>query len=145
MKTKKIGILNGPNLGALGQREPAIYGSKTLADLENEIREAAKPLGFEVECYQSNIEGELIDKIEHWRGKVTGVVFNPGAYTHTSIALRDAIAGSGLKFIEVHISNIYARERFRKHSYTAGVSVGVITGLGFEGYVMGMTYLAQNY
>ena len=144
MNKKIIGVLNGPNLGILGQREIEIYGTKTLVDLEQQLQKAAEKLDVEVECYQSNIEGKLIDKIESWRRKVSGVVFNPGAYAHTSIALRDAVSGSGLGFIEVHISNIHARETFRQHSYIASVSICVISGLGFDGYEAGLKYLAKQ-
>lgn len=139
----KIGILNGPNLGQLGKREPSIYGSQTLAELEAVVKLEADKLGIEVECYQTNHEGALIDTIEEWTGKVIGVVMNPGGFTHTSVALRDAIAGSGLRVIEVHISNVYKREEFRHKSLTAGVCEGVIGGLGFKGYLLAMQYLLE--
>ncbi len=130
---KRIAILNGPNLDRLGKREPEIYGSKTLDDLANDLREQFPDVAFEF--YQSNHEGGLIDKIsELAEGDCDGIVFNPGAYSHTSIALRDAVSGSKIPTIEVHISNIHARERFRHHSHTASVSKGVIAGLGLSGY-----------
>lgn len=141
----KFGILNGPNLNRLGQREPAIYGSQTLADLEDLLEAKAEALGATVECYQSNHEGDLIEKIHHWaENGFNGFVLNGAAYTHTSIALRDAIASSDLAFVEVHISNIYAREDFRKHSYTAPLAKGVITGLGLDGYLFALEWLAKH-
>jgi len=140
----KIGILNGPNLSRLGKREPEIYGKRTLKDLEVLVQESANSLGVSLECFQSNHEGELIDQLEAWQDAgFFGIVFNPGAFTHTSIALHDALAGSTLKVIEVHISNIYKRESFRHHSLTASASLGVISGLGFEGYVLALNHLAS--
>lgn len=142
---KKFGILNGPNLNRLGQREPDIYGLSTLADLEILLNEEAEALEVELEFFQSNLEGSLIDKIAEWvDNDFSGVVFNPAAYTHTSVALRDAIAASGLPFVEVHISNVYKRETFRHHSYTAPVSEGIISGLGFYGYLAALRFLADR-
>ena len=130
---KKIAILNGPNLNRLGQREPELYGSKTLDDIADELRTAFPDTQFDF--FQSNHEGALVDKFsELAQSGADGVVFNPAAYSHTSVALRDAISGAGLPVVEVHISNIHAREPFRHHSYTAEVSRGVITGLGTDGY-----------
>lgn len=130
---KKIAVLNGPNLNRLGKREPEIYGSKTLDDVAAELQAAFPEVSFEF--LQSNHEGALVDKLsELAESGCDGVVFNPAAYSHTSIALRDAISASGLQVVEVHISNIHARERFRHHSHTAVVSRGVITGLGTDGY-----------
>jgi 3-dehydroquinate dehydratase-2 len=142
---KRIAIINGPNLDRLGQREPAIYGDQTLTDLENLLTEAATSLGVELLFYQSNHEGFIIDEINnvYADGEVFGLIINPGALTHTSLALRDAIAGSDLPAIEVHISNIYKREEIRRHSMTAEVCVGVISGLGFDGYVAALKYLAK--
>ena len=138
---KRIAILNGPNLDRLGKREPSVYGHATLADLEAGLR-AEFGASAELEFFQSNNEGALIDRLAALAdAKVDGVVFNPGAYTHTSIALRDAIAGSGLRVVEVHLSNVHAREPFRHHSYTAGVSVGIIAGLGFAGYHAAVRFL----
>ncbi len=138
---KKIAILNGPNLDRLGKREPEIYGSATLADLEKNLR-AEFGSAAQLEFFQSNHEGALIDKISALAdAKFDGLVFNPGAYTHNSIALRDAISGSNLRCIEVHISNIYRREEFRHKSYTAGASLAVITGLGLDGYHAAVRYL----
>lgn len=128
-------VINGPNLNLLGQREPTVYGSTTLAELEARLIEAAQARGHRAECFQANGEGALVDRI-HAAG-ATGVEFiviNPGAYTHTSVALRDALLGVAIPFIEVHISNVHAREVFRHHSYLADIAVGTITGLGLEGY-----------
>lgn len=142
---KRIVIINGPNLDRLGQREPGIYGDQTLTDLENLLVEEAATLGVEVQFYQSNHEGFLIDEInnEYADGEVFGLIINPGALTHTSLALRDALAGCDLPVIEVHISNIYEREAIRRHSMTAEVCLGVISGLGFEGYVAALRHLAK--
>lgn len=142
---KRIVIINGPNLDRLGQREPEIYGDQTLTDLENLLVEEAETLGVQVQFYQSNHEGFIIDEInnEYADGEVFGMIINPGALTHTSLALRDAIAGSGLPTVEVHISNIYQREEIRQHSMTAEVCIGVISGLGFNGYVAALRHLAK--
>lgn len=142
MKMKKIAVLNGPNLDRLGKREPDIYGKSSLADLEKQLVAEAKALGITLDCFQSNYEGALLDKIAHWSdASFNGLIMNPGALTHTSIALRDAVAGTALNAIEVHISNIYTREAFRQHSLTAEVSLGVISGLGLAGYSMALHYL----
>jgi 3-dehydroquinate dehydratase II len=150
MTIQTILILNGPNLNLLGTREPGTYGAATLADVENMCREAGARLGFAVECAQSNVEGALVDAI-HDAGKrftagtLAGVVFNAGAYTHTSIALHDAIKGvAPLPVIEVHISNVHARESFRHHSYLSPVAAGIVVGFGVEGYVLGMEGLASR-
>jgi len=135
-------ILNGPNLNLLGTREPETYGHATLADLEAELREAFPEVNLVF--YQSNHEGALIDRLhEAAREGVAGVVFNPGAYTHTSIALRDAIAGTGLRVVEVHLSNVHAREPFRHVSMLAPVCAGQIVGLGRAGYHLAVRYLAS--
>ncbi|MGB0416188.1 MAG: type II 3-dehydroquinate dehydratase [Coraliomargarita sp.] len=141
---KRIVIINGPNLDRLGLREPDIYGDQTLTDLENLMTEEAARLGVEVQFYQSNHEGFIIDEInnEFADGNVFGLIINPGALTHTSLALRDCLAGSDLPVIEVHISNIYKREKIRQHSMTAEVCIGVISGLGFNGYVAALRHLA---
>jgi 3-dehydroquinate dehydratase II len=129
-----IGILNGPNLNLLGVREPAIYGTTTLDDIAHGLELTATSLGVQLRFVQANGEGELIDTLHAWRGTVDGVVVNAGAYTHTSLALRDAFAATSLPFIEVHLSNIYAREPERRHSMLAGQAVGLICGLGANGY-----------
>ena len=135
----RILLLNGPNLNLLGQREPEIYGSQTLAHIESELRRKAEALGVTLDCRQSNAEYELIDWVqEAATSKVDYVIINPAAYTHTSVALRDALAGVGVPFIEVHLSNIHARESFRRHSYLADLAVGVICGLGAHGYELAL-------
>ena len=141
---KRIVIINGPNLDRLGIREPDIYGDQTLTDLENLLTEEAESLGVQVQFYQSNHEGFIIDEIgEYSDSEVFGLILNPGALTHTSLALRDAIAGSDLPAIEVHISNIYRREDIRQHSLTAPACIGVISGLGFDSYVAALHHLAN--
>lgn len=141
---KHIVIINGPNLDRLGKREPSIYGDQTLTDLENLLTEEAAEIGVQVQFYQSNHEGFIIDKIgEFADSEVFGLIINPGAFTHTSLALRDALAGSDLPAIEVHISNIYNREEIRQHSMTAEACIGVISGLGFDGYVAALKHLAK--
>lgn len=132
---KKIAVLNGPNLNRLGKREPEIYGSKTLEDIAAELRSSFPEATFDF--FQSNHEGALVDKFsELAESDCDAIIFNPAAYSHTSVALRDAISGAGLPVVEVHISNIHTREAFRHHSYTAEVSRGVITGLGTDGYLL---------
>jgi 3-dehydroquinate dehydratase-2 len=128
-------LLNGPNLNLLGQREPEVYGSDTLAAIEERAKNAASRLGHELVAFQSNAEHELIDRI-HQAGRehIDFLIFNPGAFTHTSVALRDALLGVKLPFIEVHLSNTQAREPFRRHSYFSDIAVGCITGLGAVGY-----------
>jgi 3-dehydroquinate dehydratase II len=141
---KRIVIINGPNLDRLGKREPEIYGDQTLTDLENLLVQTAADIGVEVQFYQSNHEGFIIDKIgEYADSEFFGMIINPGALTHTSLALRDAIAGSDLPTIEVHISNIYKREEIRQHSMTAEACIAVISGLGFDGYVAALNHLAN--
>lgn len=140
---KRIAILNGPNLDRLGKRDPEIYGTNTLSDVAEGLKEQFPEVGFEF--YQSNHEGALVDKIsELTEGNCQGIVFNPGAYSHTSIALRDAISGSNIPTVEVHISNIHARERFRHHSHTGAVSQGVIAGLGIKGYTLATQALVDQ-
>ena len=140
---KRIAILNGPNLDRLGKRDPEIYGTSTLDDVASGLK--AQFPNVEFEFFQSNHEGVLVDKIsELAEGNCQGIVFNPGAYSHTSIALRDAISGSKMSTIEVHISNIHARERFRHHSHTGAVSQGVIAGLGIKGYELAVKTLVDQ-
>jgi len=134
----KILILHGPNLNLLGKREPDIYGSVTLDDINTRLSSLAKELGAETTCYQSNHEGELVQKIQDAMGAFQAIVINPGAYTHTSVALRDAVLSTGIPTVEVHLSNIYKREEFRQHSYLSGVAVGQITGFGPESYLLGL-------
>ncbi len=134
----RILFLNGPNLNLLGQREPDIYGSTSLADIEARVRERARSAGVEVDFRQTNSEGQLVDWIQEARGRFNAVVLNAGAYTHTSIALRDAIAGTGVPTVEIHLSNVYAREKFRRHSVLAPVCRGVICGFGALSYELGL-------
>lgn len=145
---KKVLVLNGPNLNLLGTREPAQYGHETLADVERMCKEAGDRLGVAVECRQSNHEGQLIDWIheagrEIAAGQMIGVVMNPGAYTHTSIALHDAIKGASVTLIELHISNVHAREEFRHHSYISPAARGIIVGLGVKGYPLAIEALVR--
>jgi len=139
----KIWVINGPNINLLGRREPEIYGDKTYSDLIEYIKEEAYSLGIDVDCFQSNHEGALIDWVHEGIGKVDGFIINAGAYTHTSIALMDAVKGSGIPTIEVHISNTKKREDFRKMSYLSMVSNKTIEGKGFEGYKEALIWL-QN-
>jgi 3-dehydroquinate dehydratase-2 len=135
-------ILHGPNLNLLGEREPEIYGSLTLEELDRRLVKAGRKKGIEVRTHQANGEGELIDALHQARGWAAGVVFNPGGYTHTSVALRDAVAAIGLPVIEVHMSNVYAREEFRHVSLIAPVCLGKITGFGWRSYLLGLEALA---
>jgi 3-dehydroquinate dehydratase-2 len=133
-------VLNGPNLNLLGTREPEIYGTDTLEDIDQRLIRLSNAAGHELACFQSNGEQALIDRIHAAReDAVAFIVFNPGAFTHTSIALRDALLGVEIPFIEVHLSNVHARERFRQHSYLSDVAKGVITGFGARGYEFALT------
>ena len=134
----RVLFLSGPNLNLLGTREPAVYGSTTLADIEGMVRERAKGLAAEVDFRQSNHEGQLVDWIHEARGKYGAIVINAGAYTHTSVAIRDAIAATGVPTVEIHLSNVHAREEFRHHSYLSAVCKGVILGFGAQSYVLGL-------
>lgn len=136
-------VINGPNLNLLGTREPEQYGTSTLADLEQLAMTAAQAHGFTVNCFQSNHEGLLLDAIHAARGTAVGLIINAGAYTHTSIALRDALAAVQLPAVEVHITNVHQREEFRHHSYLSTVCAAVIVGAGVHGYKLAIDYLAQ--
>jgi len=144
-KLEKLLLINGPNLNLLGTREPGIYGHMTLADIEKALKNIAFTDGFELMTFQSNHEGALIDRIHKAKTEdVSGIVINPAGYTHTSVALRDALAGVAIPFIEVHLSNIYKRESFRHNSYFSDLAEGVICGLGWQGYVYALRQLASK-
>ena len=138
----RILVLNGPNLASLGRREPEIYGTKSLADLEAMLAARARELGVDLRCHQSNVEGDLVDAIEREGPNSDGIIINPGAYGHYSLAIADAMRGSGKAIIEVHISNVFAREPERHRLVTGGAARAVISGLGFEGYLVALNYLA---
>ena len=141
-----VSVLNGPNLNRLGKRQPEVYGATTLADVEALITEEATRLGVAVEFFQRNHEGEMLDRIHAAADRGHAVIINPGGWTHTSVALRDALAevADGQGFVEVHISNVHARETFRHHSYLSPIARGVIAGLGIEGYLAALRYLAKG-
>lgn len=141
----KILIINGPNLNMLGIREPGIYGKSTYADLCSLLEQTAKELGMEVEIYQSNHEGDLVDKIQWAYGKIDGIVINPAAYTHTSVAILDALKAVSIPAVEVHISDVDARESFRQISYAGLACVKTIKGHGFAGYQEAMAFLKEQY
>jgi 3-dehydroquinate dehydratase II len=142
---KSILILHGPNLNLLGSREPQYYGSGTLADIDHRLAERARTAGVQLASYQSNVEGELISRIQQAGHEgVDFIIINPAAYTHTSIAMRDALAAVKIPFVEVHLSNVYAREAFRHRSYFSDLAVGIISGLGAVGYELALDYAIQR-
>ena len=140
----KIAVIHGPNLRSLGKREPEVYGTDTLEDINDHLQNMANELGVEITAFQSNHEGELIDYIERMAPEVEGFLINPGAYTHTSIALRDAFVGVEKAFVEVHLSNTSAREHFRRHSYLAPVAAGMVYGVGLHSYLLGLQGLVAK-
>jgi 3-dehydroquinate dehydratase II len=137
----RIAVLNGPNLNLLGQREPEIYGHATLADIERLVRQSAQSLGAEIEWLQSNHEGALVDAVQGLRGRVDGALINAAALTHSSLALRDALLAVRVPFVELHLSNIFAREPERRHSMIADLAVGMVTGFGAQSYVLALQAL----
>lgn len=141
----KILIVNGPNINLLGTREPEIYGSLTLDDIQNELEDYAKSIGVELIFFQSNVEGEIVNAIQKakYEWNCNGIVINPAAYTHTSVAIRDAISAVSLPAVEVHLSNIHAREEFRKNSFIAPVCIGQISGFGSDSYKLGLKGLVD--
>lgn len=143
MSKFNILVLHGPNLNLLGQREPDVYGHLTLVDINSMLEQEASKLDVAVSCFQSNHQGLLIDAIHESLGKYQGIIINAGAYTHTSIAIRDALAGVALPIVEVHLSNIYRREDFRHHSYIAPIAIGQISGFGANSYLLGLQALVD--
>lgn len=143
--TQKVLVLNGPNLNLLGTREPQVYGKQTLQDIHDALMKTANEAGVACECFQSNHEGELVEKIQAARTDTAFIVINAAAYTHTSVALRDALGAVAIPFIEVHISNVHQREPFRHHSYLADKAVGVICGLGIDGYLAALQYAIKHH
>jgi 3-dehydroquinate dehydratase-2 len=142
---KNILLLNGPNLNLLGTREPEVYGSTTLADVERAASEQVAQAGAKLTSFQSNHEGALIDRIQAAKKEgIDAIVINPGGLTHTSVSLRDALAGVAIPFVEIHVSNIHQREAFRHHSYLSGIAVGVICGLGTEGYTAAISFALKK-
>ncbi len=132
-------LLNGPNLNLLGKREPEVYGHQSLDDIVEQLRQQANDMGVNLQDFQSNVEGELINRIHQAMGEIDFIIINPAAFTHTSVALRDALLGVNIPFIEIHLSNVHAREPFRHHSYLADKAEGVICGLGSQGYQFALT------
>ncbi len=145
---KRVAIINGPNLNLLGTREPGLYGMRTLADLEKDLRTQAKAAGIGLDTFQSNNEGDLIDAIQKSRGKADLLIVNAAAFTHTSVGIRDALLATGIPVIEVHLTNIYKRESFRHHSYLSDIAIGVISGFGPQSYALALDaakhYLANE-
>jgi 3-dehydroquinate dehydratase II len=143
-KAVRVAVLNGPNLNLLGTREPDLYGRESLADVERHLGDLGHELGLEIEFAQHNGEGAMVDAIHQWRGRVHGAVVNAGAYSHTSLAIRDALTGVGVPFVEVHITNVFAREPERRHSMLAPAAVGMVCGLGVGGYELALRGLVSH-
>lgn len=137
-------LLNGPNLNLLGRREPHHYGQRTLPEIEAVVRTAAAAAGHELDTFQSNAESDLVDRVQQAAGRVDFILLNPGAFTHTSVALRDALLAVGIPFIEIHLSNVHAREDFRRHSYFSDIAAGVIVGLGPIGYQLALAAACEQ-
>jgi 3-dehydroquinate dehydratase-2 len=143
---KKILVLHGPNLNLLGQREPGIYGQKSLAEINHQLTDLAQSAGVRLTTLQSNSEETLIEAVHRgYSDEIDYIIINPAAYTHTSVALRDALAAVKIPFIEVHISNVYAREAFRRHSYFSDLAIGVISGLGSQGYALALQHILNTF
>ena len=142
MTKKKISVIHGPNLNLLGEREPEHYGSMTLDDINSKLKDRACALDIEIDIFQSNSEAEIIEKIQSLTSDFT--IINPAAFTHSSVAIRDSLVAKKIKFVEVHLSNVFAREAFRKNSFFSDVAVGVISGLGPEGYIAALNYISQS-
>ena len=140
----RIAVVHGPNLNLLGQREPSIYGTETLAEVNRALEALGRELGARVEAFQANGEGALVDHVQAVGAEVDGFVVNAGAYTHTSVALRDALVGVGRPFVEVHLSNVHAREEFRHHSFLSDRAVGVVAGFGVESYLFGLRGIVSH-
>lgn len=140
----RVLVVQGPNLNLLGAREPEVYGNEDLETIHDHLRMLASEMGWEVEFFQSNSEGALVDAVQGARGRVHGILINPAAYTHTSVALRDALLAVGLPFVEVHLSNVHAREPFRRHSYLSDAALGVVCGFGAESYSLAFRGLAAH-
>jgi 3-dehydroquinate dehydratase II len=141
---RRVLVIHGPNLNMLGKREPEVYGKATLDDINTALKETGNRLGVRVEAFQSNHEGAIVEKIQEIMNSHHGLIINPGAYTHTSVAIRDALLLLNFPVVEVHLSNIYKREPFRHHSMIAGVATGQISGLGSDGYILALEYLARR-
>ena len=140
----RILVIHGPNLNLLGLREPEIYGAQTLTNINNHLQQLAQQNDLMLNCYQSNHEGEIVDAIHQARGQYDAIIINPAAFTHTSVAIRDALAGVAIPFVEVHLSNVHQREAFRHHSYFSDLAVGVICGLGAYGYEAALRFWLQS-
>ncbi len=137
-------LLNGPNLNLLGQREPEIYGSMTLKDIESQLQAKSIEEGIELECFQSNFEGALVERIHEAMGQVQGILINAGAFTHTSIALRDALLSADIPYVEIHLSNTHSRESFRRHSYLVDRAIGIVSGFGGVSYLLALDGMVSH-
>ena len=138
-------VIHGPNLNLLGTREPEIYGSQTLSDINQQLQQSAQSRGIQLDTFQSNHEGAIVEEIHRARGKYNAIIINPAAFTHTSVAIRDALAGVDIPFVEVHLSNVHQREAFRHHSFFSDLAVGLICGLGAYGYEAALDFWVQKF